>query len=455
MSVDDARHPKTANEPHRGEAPVSACADEAPAVTNGNARPGSTTHLMAEVVQADNVRQALKRVEQNKGSGGIDGMSVQELRPHLKQHWPSIRQRLLTGTYQPQAVRRHMIPKPGGGERELGIPTVLDRFIQQAIVQVLQPRLDPTFSEHSYGFRPNRRAHDAVSAAQRYVEQGKSWVVDIDLEKFFDRVNHDVLMGRLAKRIEDKSMLRLIRRYLEAGVMAGGVVIERHEGTPQGGPLSPLLANVLLDEVDKELERRGHAFVRYADDANVYVSSRRAGERVMVSLRKQYAKLRLQVNESKSTVAPVWERKFLGFSFQLDRGNKVKRRVADAAIDTMKKRVRKLTGRNSGRSMASIVQELRAYLQGWKVYFRFAEVRAIFGELDRWIRRRLRVIQLRQWKSGTTTFERLVGRGIARPIATLVAARSRRYWWITHQRSIFVALPDALFDSMGVPRLAR
>ena len=297
----------------RGEAPKVEGSGEAGTVAHGDERSGSEHLLMEEVVGRANLVGALKRVRQNKGSPGIDGMSVEELPEYLRRHWGEIRQRLLAGTYQPKPVRRQEIPKSGGGVRELGIPTVLDRFIQQAILQVLQPRFDPTFSRHSHGFRPGRRAHDAVREAQQYIQEGRRWVVDVDLEKFFDRVNHDVLMGRLAKRIEDKAMLRILRRYLEAGVMANGVVMERHMGTPQGGPLSPLLANVLLDEVDKELELRGHAFVRYADDCNVYVRSRRAGQRVMQALRHLYGKLRLQVNEEKSAVARVWDRQFLGY----------------------------------------------------------------------------------------------------------------------------------------------
>ncbi|WP_298102787.1 group II intron reverse transcriptase/maturase, partial [Bradyrhizobium sp.] len=270
---------------------------------------------MEKACERQNLQAALKRVRQNAGNPGIDGMTVEELPDHLRVHWPRLREELLAGGYQPQPVRRVVIPKPGGGERELGIPTVLDRFIQQALLQVLQPLFDPTFSDASYGFRPGRSAHDAVRRAQAYVQEGRGFVVDIDLEKFFDRVNHDILMGRLAKRIADGRVLRLIRRYLNAGMLADGVVIERHEGTPQGGPLSPLLANVLLDEVDKELERRGHAFVRYADDLNVYVRTQRSGERVMTSLRKLFGKLKLRVNETKSKVRRATASKFLGFSF--------------------------------------------------------------------------------------------------------------------------------------------
>lgn len=407
---------------------------------------------MERVVARGNMRAAWKRVKGNGGSPGVDGMTVQEAPAFLKTHWPRLAKALLEGVYEPQPVLRRSIPKSGGGERELGIPTVLDRLIQQAILQVLQPKFDPTFSDASYGFRPGRRAHDAVCRAQRYVQEGRRIVVDVDLERFFERVNHDVMMSRLARRVEDRRLLRLIRRYLEAGVMAGGVTTERHEGTPQGGPLSPLLANVLLDEVDQELEQRGHAFVRYADDCNVYVRSRRAGERVMQSLRRLYAKLRLRVNESKSAVAPARARKFLGFSFWY-RGQDVKRRVAPKAIATMKERVRRITTRNGGRSLEAISAELRAYLTGWKAYFRLAETPKIFAELDQWIRRRLRTMQLKQWKRGTTMYRELRRLGASEAVARVVAANSRR--WVRNARMhLHIALPNAHFDALGVPRLA-
>jgi group II intron reverse transcriptase/maturase len=338
--------------------------------------------------------------------------------------------------------------------RELGIPCVLDRFIQQAILQVLQPRFDPTFSEHSYGFRPGRRAHDAVRAAQRYIQEGRRWVVDVDLEKFFDRVNHDVLMGRLAKRIGDKRLLGLIRRYLEAGIMADGVVTERHEGTPQGGPLSPLLANVLLDEVDRELEKRGHAFCRYADDCNVYVRSKRAGEDVMRTLRRLYAKLRLRVNEAKSAVARPWGRKFLGYSFWVAKGGEVKRRMARQALKTMKDRVRAITGRNRGRSLEQVSQNLRGYLVGWREYYRLADTPGVFRDLDQWIRHRLRVVHLKQWKRGRTVYRELRARGLSQPAAAYVARHTRRWWW-NSSRYLHVALPNRYFDALGVPRLAQ
>ena len=407
---------------------------------------------MERVVTRPNLLAAYKRVRENKGSPGIDGLTVEALPDWLGENWSRIREELLAGRYRPAPIRRQMIPKPGGGQRELGIPTVLDRLIQQALLQVLQPMFDPTFSDHSYGFRPGRRAHDAVRRAQGYVQEGRRWVVDGDLERFFDRVNHDLLMGKLAKRIEDKRVLRLIRRYLEAGVMLNGVVMERHEGTPQGGPLSPLLANVLLDEVDQELERRGHAFVRYADDGNVYVRSRRAGERVMALLSRLYSRLRLRINESKSTVARVWERKFLGFSFWVAPGKTVRIRVADQAFDEMRERVRRLTRRSCGRSIAQIVQELRPYLLGWKAYFRLADTPRVFSDQNDWLRHRLRAIQLKQWKRGRTAYRELISRGLTPDRAAHVAAHTRR-WWKTSAMALNIALPNRLFEQLGLPRL--
>jgi group II intron reverse transcriptase/maturase len=373
---------------------------------------------------------------------------------YLREHWPAVREQLLTGRYQPSVVRRVEIPKPGGGVRQLGIPTVLDRFIQQAVLQVLQPRIDPTFSEHSYGFRPGRSAHQAVCQAQRDVQSGRRWVVDIDLEKFFDRVNHDLLMGRVAKHVADGRVLRLIRRYLNAGIMADGVVVERHEGTPQGGPLSPLLANVLLDDVDKELERRGHRFVRYADDCNVYVRSKRAAARVMEGLVGLYAGLKLRVNVAKSAVAPVWERSFLGYRFWVAPGKIVKRRVAPQALHTMKERVRGITSRNGGRSLAHVATELRSYLGGWKAYFRLADTPGIFAAVDQWLHRRLRMLMLKQWKRGRTMYRELQRRGVG-GAALWIAARFGRSWWhVAAHKALQIALPGAYFEWLGVPRLA-
>jgi len=436
----------------RGEAPRGQRSGEASTAANGNERPG-TDRLMEEVVQRGNAKAALKRVRQNKGSPGVDGMTVDELPKHLVENWETIRAQLLDGTYQPKPVREVEIPKSGGGMRKLGIPSALDRFIQQSILQVLQPMFDPTFSEHSHGFRPGRRAHDAVCEAQRYIQEGKRVVVDVDLEKFFDRVNHDVLMGRLEKRIGDKRMLGLIRRYLTAGIMANGVVMERYEGTPQGGPLSPLLANVLLDEVDKELERRGLSFVRYADDLNVYVRSRRAGEDTMQTLRRLYARLRLRVNEAKSAVARPWDRKFLGYSFWVASGRKVKRRVASKAVDAMKQRVREITDRNGGRAMRTVFAELRSYLAGWKQYFRLAETPRVFSDLDEWIRHRLRLVQLKQWKRGPTIYREMKRLSANEDAARQVAANSRR-WWKNSSMLLNVALPTSYYDRAGVPRLA-
>ena len=437
----------------RGEAPRVQRSEEVPMAARATERSGRCD-LMEMVVRRPNLQNALKRVRSNKGSPGIDGMSVGELSAHLKGHWEEIREQMLAGTYQPQRVKRQPIPKSGGGMRELGIPTVLDRFIQQALLQVLQSELDGGFSRHSYGFRPGKSAHQAVCAAQKYVQEGRRWVVDVDLEKFFDRVNHDVLMGKLAKRIGDRRVLTIIRRYLEAGVMAqGGLVIERYEGTPQGGPLSPLLANVLLDEVDKELEKRGHCFVRYADDCNVYIQSRRSGERVMQLLRKLYTGLKLHINESKSAIDLATRRKILGYSFWVASGKVVKRRVSKKAIQAMKHRVREITQRSRGRSIGKVVMELRSYLVGWKEYYRLADTPRIFSDLDEWIRHRLRALHLKHWKRGTTIYRELRSRGMSHASAAQVAANGRR-WWHNSAMAINVALPITYFNQLQLPRLA-
>jgi group II intron reverse transcriptase/maturase len=408
---------------------------------------------MERVVERGNLARALKRVRKNKGSPGVDGLTVDELPAYLKQHWPRLREELLTGRYQPSAVQRVEIPKPGGGVRILGIPTVRDRFIQQAVLQVLQPRIDPSFSESSYGFRPGRSAQQAVCQAQRDVQSGRRWVVDVDLAQFFDRVNHDILMGLLAKRITDARMLRLIRRYLEAGIMVTGVVVRRHEGTPQGGPLSPLLANVLLDVVDRELERRGHRFARYADDCNVYVRSKRAAERVMEGLVRLYAKLKLQINASKSAVARAWDRAFLGYSFWIAPGKVVKRRVAPKALEKMKERVRAITARNGGRSIEAVCSELRSYLVGWKSYFRLADTPRVFHGVDQWLHRRLRMLMLKQWKRGRTMFRELHRRGVSAVVAAKGARFGRSWWRVAAHKALQVALPGRYFSSLGVPRL--
>ena len=436
----------------RGEAPAPERSDEAPKTTQEPKRSGASG-LLEAALSRENLRAALKRVKQNRGSPGIDGMTVEDLPAYLRENWESLREQLLAGRYPPRPVLRRQIPKGDGGVRELGIPTVLDRFIQQALLQVLQPRIDPTFSDHSYGFRPGRRASDAVRRAQRDIGEGRVWVVDVDLEKFFDRVHHEVLMGALSKRIADRRILGLIRRYLKAGVMVFGVVIERHEGTPQGGPLSPLLANVLLDRVDRALEGRGHAFVRYADDCNVYVRSRRAGERVMGWLAKLYGCLHLRLNTDKSAVAPARQRPFLGFAFWQGPNGMPKRRVAEKALRKMKQRVRELTRRSAGASLAQIAVKLREYLLGWRAYFHLAETPGVFRDLDGWIRHRLRAIQLKQWKRGPTIYRELRTRGASQDLAARVAGNGRR-WWKNSAMGLHIVLPARYFDELGVPRLA-
>jgi RNA-directed DNA polymerase len=439
--------------PRDGEAATRKAGVEASSATNGNESPG-TSGLMELVCERQNLRAALRRVRKNKGSAGIDGMTVEQLRDFLVTDWPRIREDLLADRYRPKPVRRVAIPKPDGGERELGIPTVLDRFIQQALLQILQPRFDPTFSQHSYGFRPGRSAHDAVRRAKELVQQGRGWVVDIDLTKFFDRVNHDMLMGRLAKRIADKRVLRLIRGYLEAGVvLANGLLQDRQDGTPQGGPLSPLLANVFLDDVDKELEKRGHTFVRYADDLNVYVRSERAGERVMESVKRLFAKHRLEVNESKSAVAPVTERGFLGFSMLETSTGELRIRIDATRLARFKDRVRAATRRTIGRSLRQVVNDLAVWLPGWGNYFRLTELSEL-RSLDAWIRRRLRALRLRQWRTAKKTYRGLIALGVVTSLARRVAANAGRWWYAANKWSN-IALPNTYFRELGLPALAK
>jgi len=434
-----------------GEAHQNSRLDEAgrPRRTMNDTGPG----LLQAVLARENLLRAMKQVRANKGAAGVDGLDIDQTAALLKTRWPVIRDSLLKGTYRPQPVRRVTIPKPGGGERELGIPTVTDRLIQQALLQVLQPILDPSFSPHSYGFRPGRSAHEAVLAAQSYVQSGRRVVVDVDLEKFFDRVDHDILIDRLRRRIPDPGIVRLVRAYLNAGIVDGETVIERTKGTPQGGPLSPLLANLLLDEVDKELERRGHAFCRYADDCNVYVRSKRAGERVMALLRRLYGRLHLMVNETKSAVASVFGRKFLGYAFWVGPGGVVKRRVADKAIGAFKDRIRELTHRVTGRSLRSVTERLRTFMLGWKAYFRLAQTPGVWRKLDEWIRHRLRAIQLKQWRRGTTIFRELTALGAKPGVAAQVAGNASR-WWRNSGMLLNSVLTIRWADQLGVPRLA-
>jgi RNA-directed DNA polymerase len=414
--------------------------------------PAKEQQLMEEVCGRENCKQALARVKANKGSAGVDGMTVQQLPEHLKQHWPAIREQLLSGTYKPQPVRRVEIPKPDGGVRKLGIPTVLDRFIQQAVMMVLQSRWDRTFSDHSYGFRPGRSAHQAVEQAQQYMAAGYRWVVDLDLEKFFDRVNHDRLMAKIAERIGDRRLLKLIRAFLTAGVMEDGLVGPVDEGTPQGGPLSPLLSNIVLDELDRELEQRGHRFVRYADDCNIYVRSQRAGERVMESITQFItAKLKLKVNSEKSAVAAPWARKFLGFSFTRSGG--WRRRIAPKALLRFKGRIRELTQRTRGVSTERMAEELARYLRGWIGYFGKCQTPSVLAGLDQWVRRRLRSVIWKQWKRGTVRFAELRRRGVGLDLAAQTAGSAHGPWRLAASPALSFALPNAYFDSLGIPRL--
>lgn len=386
---------------------------------------------MEQVVTSANMRRALQRVWSNDGSPGGDGMTVAELPDFLHQAWPQIRQQLLTGEYQPQPIRRVEIPKPDGGVRLLGIPTVVDRLIQQAILQVLEPLYEPTFSPHSYGFRPGKSAHQAVRQAQGYVAEGREWVVDLDLEKFFDRVNHDILMSRVARRVGDRRVLRVIRRYLTAGVLVHGVVIERHEGTPQGGPLSPLLSNILLDELDRELERRGHRFCRYADDCNIYVQSRKAGERVMAQVTQFLARrLRLQVNPTKSAVATPEQRKFLGFRILRPTTKRPAPaiRLAPQSLQRFKRRMRRLTGRHRGISRELLLQELGRYTRGWMGYFALAGPASLYRDLDSWLRRRLRAFIWTQWKTPANRYRHLREAGVPHA-AAMSSAYNRMGAW--------------------------
>jgi RNA-directed DNA polymerase len=438
----------------RGEAPTAAAQGTEPfAAKRQPESPADTQRVMEAVCSPDNLWKALKRVQANKGSPGMDGMTVAQLPGYLKQHWPNLRTQLLAGTYRPQPVKRVEIPKPDGGVRQLGIPTVVDRFIQQAVMQVLQEQWDPTFSRHSYGFRPGRSAHQAVAAAQQYQADGYRWVVDLDLEKFFDKVNHDRLMAAVAQRVADKRLLKLIRAFLNAGVMEQGLVSPTDEGTPQGGPLSPLLSNLVLDELDRELEQRGHHFVRYADDCNIYVASERAGRRVMASVERFVTqRLKLKVNAAKSAVARPWERKFLGFTFGSDR--RAKRRIAPKAKARFVRRVRELTRRTRGISVGRMVGQLSSYLRGWGGYFGLCQTPSVLRDLNSWIHRRLRCVQWKQWKRGRRRFAELRRLGIGKDLAAQTAGSPHGPWRISRSPALSMALPDAFWKQLGLPSLA-
>ena len=426
----------------RAEPLAAKSAPESPAVME---------QLMEEVCDRENLQSAWRRVRRNQGAPGVDGMTIDDAKNYLREHWPSIRSQMLDGTYKPQPVKRVEIPKPDGGIRKLGVPCVVDRLIQQALLQVLQERWDSTFSEHSYGFRPGRSAHQAVTQAQRYIAEGYNYVVDIDLEKFFDRVNHDGLMARVAARLSDKRVLRLIRAFLNAGVMEDGLVLPVDEGTPQGGPLSPLLSNLMLDDLDKELTRRGHRFCRYADDCNIYVRSQRAGERVMASVsRFLTTKLRLKVNETKSAVARPEERKFLGFSIANDGSE---RHIAPKALDTFKTRIREQTRRTRGYGLPQVIEEVAPYLIGWRGYFGFCQTPRVLANLEAWIRRRLRSYLWRQWGNGHNRFKELRRRGVTEFRAAVAAGSPTGFWRMSGHPAVQAALRNHHFDSLGLPRL--
>src|SRR6202046_1958932 len=436
----------------RGEALDAEAEDAEPLMAKpAPESPALAERLMEEVCDRGNLERAWKRVRSNKGSPGVDGMTIDAAKDYLREHWPNIRVQLLEGTYRPQPVKRVEIPKPDGGVRKLGVPCVVDRLIQQALLQVLQERWDPTFSEHSYGFRPGRSAHQAVAQSQRYVSEGYGYVVDIDLEKFFDRVNHDCLMARVAARIADRRVLKLIRAFLNAGVMEDGMVLPVDEGTPQGGPLSPLLSNLMLDDLDKELTCRGHRFCRYADDCNIYVRSHRAGERVMASVSRFLTdKLRLKVNEAKSAVARPEERKFLGFSIANDGSE---RRIAPKALHKLKERIREMTCRRRGLSLLQIIEELAPSLVGWVSYFGFCQTPRVLTNLEAWLRRRLRSYLWRQWGNGHNRFKELRRRGVSQFRAAVAAGSPTGFWRMSGHPAVQSALRNHYFDSIGLPRL--
>lgn len=411
-------------------------------------------NLMEEVLDRQNLNRAYSQILSNKGARtpGVDGMTVKQLLGYVQKHWPKIEEQLRGGSYRPLPVKRVEIPKPGGGVRKLGIPSALDRLLQQAVLQVLTPIFDPTFSEHSYGFRPGRSAHQAIAQAQAYQQEGYRWVVDMDLEKFFDRVHHDRLMARIAERIDDKQLLKLIRAFLTSGVMEHGLVQATEEGTPQGGPLSPLLSNVVLDELDRELAGRGHRFARYADDCNIYVRSRRAAERTLASVtRFVERRLRLNVNRDKSAVDRPWRRKFLGFSFTVHR--QAKRRIAPASIERFKQRSRELTRRTRGCTLENVIGELTGYLRGWLGYFGYCQTPSVLRDLESWLHRRLRALMWKRWKRGTTRFRELRQRGVSHDLAAQSAGSSHSVWRLSRSPALSFALPGKFWKSLGLPSL--
>ena len=453
MQIDDATRQATAPDTEK-DGRMSSMA--VPGAEVGTAADGQTKadglRQMDDVVERNNLWQAYERVLRNKGAAGVDGLTVFELKAWLQQHWPSVRAALLAGEYMPMAIRKVDIPKPNGGVRSLGIPTVLDRLIQQALLQVLQPGFEPEFSDHSYGFRPGRNAWQAVQQAQGYIKEGRRWVVDLDLEKFFDRVNHDILMSRLARKVKDERVLKLIRRYLEARMMSDGIVNARTEGTPQGGPLSPLLSNILLTDLDRELERRGHWFCRYADDCNIYVGSEMAGQRAMVSITDYLErKLKLRVNLEKSAVARPWARKFLGYSFTSHK--QVRLKIADGSLKRLKDKVRDIVVGNASRNLVDAINELNPVLRGWTSYFRLTEVKGVLQDLDGWIRRKLRCLLWRQWKRPATRRKRLQARGLDDQRAWKSAVNGRGPWWNAGASHMNAGYPKSFFDVLGLVSL--
>ena len=453
MQSDDARTQATAPVTEGGER-ISPKADPGaePCTAAGGQTKAEGPRQMEAVVERANLWRAYERVLQNKGAAGVDGLTVFELKAWLQQHWPSVKAALLAGDYVPAAIRKVDVPKPNGGVRTLGVATVLDRLIQQALLQVLQPEFDPEFSEHSYGFRPGRNAWQAVQRAQGYIREGHRWVVDLDLEKFFDRVNHDILMSRVARRVKDERVLKLIRRYLEAGMMSEGIVNARTEGTPQGGPLSPLLSNILLTDLDRELERRGHRFCRYADDCNIYVKSAAAGQHAMDAITGYLEqKLKLRVNRAKSAVARPWQRKFLGYSVTWHKQARLK--IAESSLKRLKDRVREIVVGNASRNLGQTITALNPVLRGWSSYFRLTEVKGVLEELDGWIRRKLRCLLWRQWKRPATRRKKLQARGLDPTRAWKSASNGRGPWWNAGASHMNAAYPKSFFDVSGLVSL--